>query len=48
MNGSKQRLRGLTPFIGVIGLLIVWQIAVIVEVVDPVLLPSPVETFAAV
>ena len=35
------------PIIGVIGLLIVWYIAVWYRVVDPVLLPSPTETFRA-
>lgn len=48
MNGITQRLGSLTPLVGVVGLLVLWQIAVLVEVVDPVLLPSPVETFAAV
>ncbi len=38
----------LTPLIGVIGLLIVWQIAVWLEVIDPVLLPSPGDTIIAI
>jgi NitT/TauT family transport system permease protein len=35
------------PVIGVFGLLIVWHIAVWYQIVDPVLLPSPTETFRA-
>ena len=48
MNAAKQRLGGFTPLAGIAGLLVLWQIAVLVEVVDPVLLPTPAETFAAV
>lgn len=35
------------PAVGVIGLVIVWYLAVWFRVVDPVLLPSPTETFVA-
>lgn len=35
------------PITGVIGLVLVWYIAVWLRVVDPVLLPSPTETFRA-
>jgi len=35
------------PIIGVIGLIILWYLAVWYQVVDPVLLPSPTATFAA-
>ncbi|MBI3434769.1 MAG: ECF transporter S component, partial [Proteobacteria bacterium] len=35
------------PVIGVIGLVILWYVAVWSKVVDPVLLPAPGETFAA-
>jgi ABC-type nitrate/sulfonate/bicarbonate transport system permease component len=35
------------PVVGVVGLIIVWYIAVYYEVVDKVLLPSPNETFRA-
>jgi ABC-type nitrate/sulfonate/bicarbonate transport system permease component len=35
------------PIIGVIGLIIVWYVAVWYQIVDPVLLPSPTETFRA-
>jgi NitT/TauT family transport system permease protein len=35
------------PIIGVIGLIIVWYVAVWYQIVDPVLLPSPTETFHA-
>ena len=48
MNGVQRMLGHLTPMIGVVGLLIVWQVAVLFEVVDPVLLPSPGETFIAI
>ena len=48
MNAFKKRLGSFTPLAGVAGLLVIWQIAVLVEVVDPVLLPTPAETFAAV
>ena len=48
MNGLRQMLSHWTPLIGVIGLLIVWQIAVWFEVVDPVLLPSPGATIIAI
>ena len=35
------------PVVGVVGLLILWYIAVWAQVVDPVLLPSPTDTFRA-
>jgi ABC-type nitrate/sulfonate/bicarbonate transport system permease component len=35
------------PIIGVIGLIAIWYVAVWYQVVDPVLLPSPVDTFRA-
>lgn len=35
------------PVVGVVGLIAVWYVAVWVKVVDPVLLPSPGATFAA-
>jgi NitT/TauT family transport system permease protein len=35
------------PIIGVVGLIVVWYLAVWYQVVDPVLLPSPVDTFRA-
>jgi ABC-type nitrate/sulfonate/bicarbonate transport system permease component len=35
------------PIIGVIGLIMVWYFAVWYQIVDPVLLPSPTETFRA-
>jgi len=41
------RLDFALPAIGVVGLVIVWYLAVWFRVVDPVLLPSPTETFAA-
>jgi ABC-type nitrate/sulfonate/bicarbonate transport system permease component len=43
----KKRLDALLPLIGVIGLIVVWYIAVWYRIVDPVLLPSPVATFKA-
>jgi NitT/TauT family transport system permease protein len=35
------------PCIGVIGLIVIWYLAVWAEIVEPILLPSPVETFEA-
>jgi ABC-type nitrate/sulfonate/bicarbonate transport system permease component len=35
------------PIIGVIGLIVIWYVAVWYRVVDPVLLPSPTDTFRA-
>ncbi|MPZ55964.1 MAG: ABC transporter permease subunit [Rhizobiales bacterium] len=35
------------PVVGVAGLLLLWYVAVWVQIVDPVLLPSPTETFRA-
>ncbi len=43
----KSRFDPCLPLIGVVGLLAVWYIAVWNKVVDPVLLPSPIETFRA-
>jgi NitT/TauT family transport system permease protein len=42
-----RRLDPLLPFLGVIGLIAVWYIAVWNKIVDPVLLPSPTEAAAA-
>jgi ABC-type nitrate/sulfonate/bicarbonate transport system permease component len=35
------------PVVGVVGLIILWYLAVWAQIVDPVLLPSPTDTFAA-
>jgi ABC-type nitrate/sulfonate/bicarbonate transport system permease component len=35
------------PIVGVIGLIVIWYVAVWYRVVDPVLLPSPTDTFRA-
>jgi ABC-type nitrate/sulfonate/bicarbonate transport system permease component len=35
------------PIIGVVGLIVIWYLAVWYQIVDPVLLPSPVDTFRA-
>ena len=35
------------PVVGVVGLIVLWYVAVWVQIVDPVLLPSPTETFQA-
>src|SRR6266851_5255266 len=43
----KSRLDPYLPVIGVIGLIIVWYVAVLFEVVVNVLLPSPTDTFYA-
>src|SRR5262245_16998916 len=37
----------LLPLVGVVGLIAVWYLAVWVRIVDPVLLPSPQASFAA-
>lgn len=42
-----KRLGPLMPLIGVVGLVLVWQAAHAVRLADPVLLPSPAQTFAA-
>lgn len=42
-----KRLDSLLPIIGVAGLIFVWYLAVWARIVDPVLLPSPTETFWA-
>jgi ABC-type nitrate/sulfonate/bicarbonate transport system permease component len=41
------RLDPYLPIIGVIGLIVLWYIAVWAQVVDPVLLPLPTDTFRA-
>jgi len=43
----KRAFDPLLPAVGVAGLIAVWYLAVWLQVVDRVLLPSPVETFAA-
>src|ERR1700737_1227762 len=43
----KTRLDPYLPAVGVIGLIAVWYLAVWYQVVDPVLLPSPTDTFRA-
>ena len=42
-----KRLTPYLPVVGVIGLLLVWTIAVWTRLIDPVLLPSPAATFRA-
>jgi len=44
---KRLRLDRYLPIIGVIGLIVIWYVAVWCEVVDKVLLPSPGETFRA-
>ena len=44
---SKERFDPFLPACGVIGLVIAWYVAVWARIVDPVLLPSPVDTFHA-
>ncbi|MEP4886577.1 MAG: ABC transporter permease, partial [Alphaproteobacteria bacterium] len=48
MKTLSKFLGPLTPLVGVAILLLVWQIAFWVEVVDHVLLPSPASMFVAV
>jgi ABC-type nitrate/sulfonate/bicarbonate transport system permease component len=42
-----KRLEPLLPVIGVVGLIILWYLAVWLRAVDPVLLPSPTQAFHA-
>ncbi|AJE47863.1 ABC transporter permease [Celeribacter indicus] len=42
-----KKLQKLRPLIGVFGLLAIWQLVVMGEIVDPVLLPPPGKTFVA-
>ena len=42
-----KRLDPFLPIVGVVGLIVVWYLAVWFQVVDPVLLPSPTNTFWA-
>ena len=44
---KRLRLDPYLPIIGVIGLIAIWYVAVWYRVVDPVLLPSPTDTFGA-
>jgi len=44
---KRLNLEPLLPIIGVIGLIAVWYLAVLGEVVDPILLPPPTTTFRA-
>jgi sulfonate transport system permease protein len=44
---KAKRLEGLLPMIGVAGLFVIWQVTAWNKWVDPVLLPSPAETFHA-
>ncbi len=43
----RERLRPLSPLLGVAGLVGVWALAHAMRLVDPLLLPGPGETFAA-
>ena len=42
-----KRLDPFLPVVGVVGLIALWYVAVWSKVVDPVLLPSPADTFRA-
>ena len=44
---NKEHLEPWLPTLGVLALVIVWYLAVWMRVVDPVLLPSPIDTFGA-
>jgi NitT/TauT family transport system permease protein len=44
---SRIRFDTYLPVIGVVGLIVLWYLAVWYQVVDPVLLPSPTDTFRA-
>lgn len=45
---NARNLARLRPLIGVVALLAIWQFVVLARIVDPVLLPAPATTFAAV
>jgi ABC-type nitrate/sulfonate/bicarbonate transport system permease component len=42
------KLEGLTPAIGAIGFIVLWWLVYQLKLVDPVLLPSPVDSFKAI
>jgi ABC-type nitrate/sulfonate/bicarbonate transport system permease component len=44
---KRGRLDIFLPLLGVAGLIVLWYLAVWAQVIDPVLLPSPVQTFRA-
>jgi len=44
---KRLNLEPLLPIIGVVGLIAVWYLAVLSEIVDPILLPPPTTTFRA-
>jgi NitT/TauT family transport system permease protein len=44
---NHERLNSYLPLVGVVGLIVLWYLAVWARVVDPVLLPSPVDAFRA-
>ncbi len=47
MTGYQRLLRTLAPAIGALALIGLWQLAFVMKAVDPLLLPSPAETFGA-
>src|SRR5260370_11461455 len=44
---KRLNLEPLLPIVGVVGLIAAWYLAVLSEVVDPILLPPPTATFRA-
>lgn len=44
---DSERFQSLIPLIGVVGLVALWYLAVRLKIIDPVLLPSPTVTVAA-
>ena len=44
---NSEKLRPFLPILGVVGLVATWSLATWLQLVDPVLLPSPIETFKA-
>jgi NitT/TauT family transport system permease protein len=44
---NSAKLEPLLPILGVVGLVAIWSVATWLQWVDPVLLPSPIETFKA-
>jgi ABC-type nitrate/sulfonate/bicarbonate transport system permease component len=44
---NRKRFDVLLPLVGVVGLVAIWSLVTWLRIVDPVLLPSPIETFKA-
>ena len=47
MNNSEQLIGRLQPLVGVFLLIVFWELAFEMRLIDPVLLPSPAQSFQA-